>query len=182
MYFWISPKEIEALIDWVAFTLYKFEKWLSQKISSGTGFFIQWQIHICTYIAVYRTLWAVLISMVYQAVSWHHSWLLPLPSFTPRSASFTAFKKYCPKILLFYFIFYFSPSFAFPSPDMVKEIFPEKWLELDPADLAKRRAELAAIVESIDSEKEKSLKAVCNIFSSLSRSVYPSSAREGQGS
>ena len=47
---------------------------------------------------------------------------------------------------------------------MVKEFFTDTWVELTPAELEKRRADLAVIIEALDPSKEKSLKAVKYIF------------------
>ena len=47
---------------------------------------------------------------------------------------------------------------------MVREFFDDKWVELKPEELEKRRMELAVIVEAIDSEKEKSIKSVSFFF------------------
>ena len=43
---------------------------------------------------------------------------------------------------------------------MVRELFPEDWEKKEEAELQKARADFAAIVEAVDKDKDKSLKAV----------------------
>ena len=43
---------------------------------------------------------------------------------------------------------------------MVREFFSEDWATLTPEEIAKRRSDLAVIIEATDGEKEKSLKSV----------------------
>ena len=43
---------------------------------------------------------------------------------------------------------------------MVRELFPEDWEKKEEAELVKARADFAAIVEAVDKDKDKSLKAV----------------------
>ena len=50
---------------------------------------------------------------------------------------------------------------------MVKDYFEDDWATLNPQDLDKRRNELSLIIEAVNGDKEKSLKAVSYFLRSL---------------
>ena len=67
---------------------------------------------------------------------------------------------------------------------MLKEIFPNNWWEMAPSEFNKARADLFAMTEAVDRDKDKSLKDVsilnCFNLGESARNV-PGSAREQRG-